>query len=607
MAKNRLDFEAHLSRHSHDITAGYTASLTTGCIVPQYFHVLNPGDTIYYNSKMFVRFKDVVTAFLGEVDVHLDYFFVPLQMLYLPFGQIFAQTNDVVSSSFKNLGVRDTFPLLANFPYFDGEGYPQYGLNYNPISFESGHIECVGKEQVRLLDALNVNPLGYLVFTGKPSVEGQLDDSRGFNPLLSPWAFAAYQAIYQNFYRNDEFEKFDIQSYNIDQYFNESTFVNDRMTKLRYVQRPSDYFTSIRVSPIASGINRLGNNDDAGSATLGDLLNKTRQFIGNNNFGSSDVNGDQGRSSFNSVTIQDADYDRGFASNIRALFAVDKFLRVYGRAGKTYDDQILAHFGVKVPHDVKHQATKLASYHTAIGSDPVYSTSTTGVDTGSVLGQVGGQASGEIKVVGDEKSRGKYAAKFTAPVHGVFMAVAYAVTKPRYSCTFNKLHLLKDRLSFPIPEFDKLGAQPLYAFEAYPHTLGLEASNYGVNRIGWQNRYQEFKKKYNRVSLNYLHSDMDEFLGAENNSFSAWVLSRQPYGSFGLDDVSSTLISSDDLFERPDALNSVMAVPYDGTWHNEYYAHPHEILDTDPLITEFQCEAKLVSWMSETGEPDMGM
>ena len=146
--KNRLDFQAHLSRHPHDITAGYTSTLVPGPIVPQYFHVLNPGDTIYYTPYMFARLRDMVTAFLGEVDIHLDSFFVPLQMLYLPFGQVYALTDDVVSSSFKNLVSRDAFPLISCLPYRDAASDWQSFENLNNISnasFYSLHDECFGK------------------------------------------------------------------------------------------------------------------------------------------------------------------------------------------------------------------------------------------------------------------------------------------------------------------------------------------------------------------------------------------------------------------------------------------------------------------------------
>ena len=48
MARNKLSYKAQLSRHDHDVSAGYAASLVPGAIVPQYFDILNPGDSIYY-------------------------------------------------------------------------------------------------------------------------------------------------------------------------------------------------------------------------------------------------------------------------------------------------------------------------------------------------------------------------------------------------------------------------------------------------------------------------------------------------------------------------------------------------------------------------------
>lgn len=120
MSKNRLDFQAQLSRHSHDVSAGYSSSLTTGPIVPQYYHVLQPGDTLYFDVHMFTRMQDVVTAFLGEVDVHLDAFFVPLQMLYTPFGQIYSQTDDFISSKFDLTGV--SAERLQDFPVIPLDG-----------------------------------------------------------------------------------------------------------------------------------------------------------------------------------------------------------------------------------------------------------------------------------------------------------------------------------------------------------------------------------------------------------------------------------------------------------------------------------------------------
>ena len=38
---------------------------------------------------------------------------------------------------------------------------------------------------------------------------------------------------------------------------------------------------------------------------------------------------------------------------IRQLFANEKLAMITGRTKKNYDSQVLAHYGVSVPHDVK--------------------------------------------------------------------------------------------------------------------------------------------------------------------------------------------------------------------------------------------------------------
>lgn len=639
MAKNSFNFEAHLSRHSHNVSAGYTSSLTTGPIVPQYTDILGPGDTIYFTPKCFARLQDIAAPFFGEVDIHFDAFFVPLQMIYTAFGQVFAQTDDTISSLYETgLGVNvgDNFPLLAT----------TWHANKDLRSHYYGHVECLGKETMRLLDALDCNPLSVLSgsnfeTSGSP-VGVEPVQLSNMIPVVSPWLFAAYQACYQKFYRNDELERFDINSYNIDRYFNnysvQSPFTQDRLWRLRYAQRPADYFTSVKVSPLASAVNSIGipvltdDPNDVGSrfpvngGMLQHTLEEVNDYLGfdsssyvfeNKTPDSSSVfpnsDGHNFVSSSRSFETTSVGHDNDWypsAANIRALFAVDKFTRIYGRAGKTYDEQIEAHFGIKIPHDVKHDLTHIKHWRMALTAEPIYSTADTG-DGGSSLGQVGGQANSTLNANQE---------KFTAPVHGVFIICAYAVTKPRYFFTFNKLNLLMSRLDFPIPAFDKLGMQPLYAYEAYPKFLDFDLDdetqgddpNTSV-RIGWQRRYQQFKQKYNRVSPLYYNANITSVIPTESNFFSPYVLSRMPMSEDVINNEGasswlvgqSMLLPARELFERPDALNGVLSVGYNGDWSPEYWGAPQSVFDTDPILIDFYCDAKKVSWMSETGEPDL--
>lgn len=612
MAKNRLEFQAQLSRHSHNISAGYTASLTTGPIVPQFFHVLGPGDTIYYQNRMFARLQDVVTAFLGEIDIHVDSFFVPLQMLYTPFGQQFAQTDDLISSLIDS----GAFPVKDNFPLLDIDHSVE---NNTPDEYDPYGGESYFKNFARLLDALDANPLLTVGKHAQESMQYQSGTAIDFqvchNPNVAPWLFAAYQAIYQKYYRNDEIEKLKVAYYNFDFAYNVATFENSDFLTTRYVQRPKDYFTDVRVSPIASVVNSFAQSRyqfPADGGNYNQLLYKVDSFLtsgGTYPFlaqGQSfnqrlQVNPDSAFSNVSTFAretkVDNSSYSAISASNIRALFAVDKFARIYGRADKTYDDQILAHFGIHIPHDVKHDLTHLSHFRAVLQSDPIYSTSNVANSDNqqiSALGQVGGQ--GSVDFTGQQE-------KFTAPVHGVFMVVAYAVTKPRYLNTFSKLHLLSNRLSFPIPEYDKLGAQPLYAFETHPIFME-NASDMSV-RIGWQNRYAQFKEKYNRASMIYFNDDYGHH-NVSTNIYSPWVIARLPfYGFNGHHPHSSQFVDPLELFQQTDSLDSIMVSKFEKEWDNNFFESPHLMFQTDPILTEFNCSAKLVSWMSETGEPDL--
>lgn len=614
MPKNRLDYQAHLSRHSHDISAGFSASQSTGMIIPQYFHVLNPGDTIYYQSKMFARLQEVQNAFLGEIDLHIDSFFVPLQMLFTPFGQVFAQTDDFLTSLLipASFASRESFPLLALQAINDA-------LDLH--STDSNDFESQGRAFARLLNALDCNPLSIFDDVLKEQMAGErtgkeLDDQICHNPNVSPWIFAAYQAIYQKYYRNDEFERLAVDSYNFDYFYGQPTFNSAAFTYLRYVQRPKDYFTDVRISPISSAVNKFmgsGSRFPENGSSIDSVICKVDSFLDPQSTGyfvQPNVNvigSPSNPNSFDSISISSfntpANTNNNYlnAANIRALFAVDKFARIYGRADKTYDDQILAHFGIHIPHDVKHDLTHLSHYRAVLQSDPIYSTSNVQNNDGdliSVIGQVGGQGSVDFKSSQD---------KFTAPVHGVFMIVAYFVTKPRYFGTFSKLHLLSNRLSFPIPEYDKLGAQPMYGFEANP--LFLQSDTYLGTRIGWQNRYSQFKEKYNRTSLTF-YSGTYGHGGQSYNIYAPWIISRMPFGrdlnQSGLPVTStSRMVAASSLFESPFALDSIMVKKYIPSFSDVYFSQPHEMFQSDPILTEYFCNAKLVSWMSETGEPDL--
>lgn len=626
MAKPKMQmpsYRAHLSRSGFDMSQSLAFTASTGMLLPVYSDFLNAGEKVSIRTNLFARTQPLVTPPMADVDVYLDWFFVPMTMLYTAFGQVRYQTNDFISSLYSAAPGRPNggFPVLSSSALFVSSVLNQsqtFSLNpasidatstplyYNPLNFE-----CAGKSMFRMLDLLGFNPRG--IFYGAPGSPGDGVD----NPSVFPYKALAYQAIYQEYFRNDDYEKRDVYAYNWDRYFEETgavgiglvggsssavKYVSPRNPYLlRYADYHKDYFQSIKPSPILSGMNLLSPQSPIAT-------NSVLQQI-NNYLGSTNIESDSPlvapfsgslNENFKSSLLRTATDDTGSdvyantsAASLRSLFAVEKLMRITGRAAKDYDSQVLAHFGIKVPHDVKHQLTHLRSLNAmlsigeVVGTADTYSSET---GSGSALGELAGKGYVSISESRNKKVK---PLKWEAPVDGVLMCIFHAIPRLRTTQCFDRQNAVTQRTDLFIPEFDKLGMQPLYRYEVDPDYIGSST------QIGWQFRYQQYKRKYDRAS--------HVFGGGANlagiNQYSSWVLSYDPLAAVqSASDVSNAMA----LKCPPTALNQIMAVPYQPQVNAEtFVTNSAAEFYTDPFICDFRADVKKVSVMSPTGEPDL--
>lgn len=641
-----LEHRANLSRTGFDMSQSLAFTASTGMILPVYSDLLNAGETVHYSPSLFARTQPLVTAAMADVDIYIDWFFVPCTMLFTPWGQIRWQTNDFVTSlfvqntngtvgSFEGSGQGCSgFPLLSEVSYAPASGASNWNLpqifSINPTQQTTGSgdsnilyysasdvgFETAFKSMFRLLDLFGFNPYGVFQNTS-PAVSSSTE-----NPDVFPLKALAYQCIYQNYYRNDDYEVRDILTYNWDSHYsatsaidlgaNSGNFNPRNPFILRYADYRRDYFTSVRPSPIMSAINSLTNPFNSSgtnnSNTAFNILQNINNFLGNEGLqfrpaanssssvgfspGSQISSGASSGTSVTQVIQSQSSASQNFLStgNLRSLFAVEKLMRITGRAAKDYDSQTLAHFGFKVPHDVKHQLTHLGSDESRLQIGDVISTSDTyNGSTGSALGEIAGK--------GYVSMHGKKTRKFTAPVDGVFMATFRAIPRVRAAAGFDKSNAITDRLSLYIPEFDKLGAQPLFNYEVGFGGIGSSA------QIGWQNRYEQFKRKYDRVTAAFRQDPRSDSF----NQYSSWVLTYEPFTSSG--QITNNAVNwptvAMSLKCPPTALNNIMAVPYQPTVSDSFAQTPYAEFYTDPFIVDFRANVKKVSTMSRTGEPDM--
>lgn len=600
---------ANLPRTGHDLSHNFDYTSPVGSVIPVFTQLVNPGETISLKiDPSGSRTQPLSQSAYIDMNIHEEYFFVPMSCLFTKFADFIYQVSNTYSSSIDDLLSSVDLPLLDLYKLhksiYDNPNLPSFGS----LAFDS-----YAKGMIRLLDNF-----GMLLPVEESSNYFNEDEapSVAFWPKVFPYKLLAYNCIYQYFFRNEEREKFDPTMFNVDKYtsseeipFNLPNVTSGLRFRMFYRPISDDYFTEMTNSPLVTVTNVLGQPGNLplassyltrGSRGSASIINQT-QSRGQGTPQINPGNPDNVNTGFGLSFINDR-YN-GFpvdtplngldinTANFRAMFANEKFWRITGMADKTYDAQTLAHYGFKVPVDVMHQPQRIGHdiYPLRIGE--VISTSSA---EGQPLGTVAGKG-----YVTDGKSRG---CKFTAPCHGVVIALQSISFPVSYITPFLRDSAIASWQDFYQAEFDHLGKQPLYSYETIekvPETIPYV--------IGWQYRYEQFKRKFHRASQAFLGAQPWE--NQDLGPFAEWNVSGNPFsGTLG----TNTGLPTDYyyFYLSPLYTNKIFTISYDTndapTDSNDGYSwlsRPSDVYATDPIVFHTRIESKLVSTMSKYSQP----
>lgn len=482
---------------------------------------------------------------------------------------------------------------------------------------------------------------------------------------IAPYYFQAYQKIYYDYYRDSEFEGNIVRAYNLDHVLNAGygefypANYSDPVTnlfKLRFRNRSKDYFTAVHPSPLFNrigmmphakdylmrcnewlserkpdfsslntsillkdsvGVTLYGDEDTPGYTSKNGKMNSgapsftVPEIINAEDFGVDD--GDftdlsDGTSYYHQHEIHYGDDIGDGALNVaagssgislaqmRTAFAMDKLLRITNRAGKHVDDQMLAQFGVKIPQGVSGEVYKIKSYHCPFHIGEVIQSATTVDSDGNdvPLGEMAGRG---VAILNQDS---KFS--FTAPCHGVLMAILSI--SPRYKYAFGQE---KDGTKVYIedffrPQYDNLGMQPILL------------SEYGINDSGtaavWQYRYMEDKIKYDKASMVFAVNSKNPWTfvkAALKPTVNGAIDAGQTWYKVNPWDTNNLFVAQ---------WNGIAIAPRNkdkqafGDYKNGLYCHtPVGFLSNyilDPFTVDFSMTNSLVSQMSTYGEPSLG-
>lgn len=572
--KKTPSHRAHLSRNGHDLSYRTMFTSTCGQLLPVLYDFLSPGESIRINSNLFTRTQPLKTPAFIRVTEHIDYFFVPMCQINEYFGNSFygiddtTNPNNFVSSTQRNPSLSPSLSFGRIYEKLFNQSTKVTSTGNNYTLYDNYSTDEFGASRIANFLRL-CSHLGYSehVTTGLKSATTTSGSTQGLGVGFD--LFAAYQKIYMDYYRNTQWTQNNPYAYSLTYYYKYGSYGNaldqlgegtfGGLFKLRYSPLKKDFFTNVLPSPLMSVVGDV-NSYLSGSAPYSNsggfnsyvlsswginpqyLAEQYKQVSSDSSdrieaynsgqYGAFEENNsnispfaDTVDTSLRSTYSADPFAPVGSyptpavtASVIRTMFAIDKMKSITRRAKFHYDAQTLAHFGFSVPKGISNEVYYLGSHSSPLSIGEIAATATTGSGTdSSVLGELAGRGIGSS---GKQKT-----IKFTAPSHGILMAIYRSVPDIDYSC-YSVDRLITNFLNPNFlyhPEYDRLGMQPLYLWQFYYRNqffnndellVNGDADPYYTSFFGWQYRYSEYKMKYNQVH------------GAFNYSLRDWVSTR---------------------------------------------------------------------------------
>lgn len=570
---NLNTLKAHPERNAFDLSHNDIFSCAPGMLLPISCTEVLPNEHFEINPQIFLRTMPLNSAAFVRLRQHIEFFFVPMRVLCRQFNQFVVGTKYPISalSTLNNFQAALPSITLAEIRAWYTSATSGDGMNI-PLSKGSQRLFDLlgyGISSARSVDADNY-PISY--GTG---------DSAQASPSLSLLRFAAYQKVYQDYYRNPYWESADAETFNLDDRYGLAFSAGgdksrlNKLFQLRYRNWSKDFFTCVQPSfQGAPFVTRNANMSAFGLTAQGSQIFNTGTSsadidtsLPNSNTSSSKVASLIGAAS-GPFTIP--------VHNIRAAFALDKLYRLQQQSGNgSYGEQIRNRFGFGGVHD-DWKATYIGGSSSPISIGEVITTANTGdtsVDTehSGMTGDIYGKASSvnDARIVFDTQE------------HGIIIGIFCVTPDADYNSFGIDPHNFKLNFEqFFQPEFDRLGHQPLnsYFLTCLSPSSSTNSKSWLQRVIGFQNRYLEYKTGFDKVHGQF----------CTGGTLSAWSAPRNTGLLF---DVGGTAFNYNSLKVSPKIMNSICSVTFDGDDKS------------DPILVDSHISIKAIRPMSVSDEP----
>lgn len=611
----------HVHKSGHDLSAKNCFTAKVGELLPVWFDFGLPNSTYRFNLEYFTRTRPVQTSAYTRIREYFDFFAVPCDLIWKSFDSAVIQMGEKAPIQSRdlltNLSVKGDLPYcflrdLGTSLKYAGGNVPTGGSV--SVSSDFGNIFGYNRGDVnhKLLTMLDY---GNIVSSSEgdigsssnrwwngsaaPSSADLKSYSQKFNVNLAVNLFplAAYQKIYQDFFRWSQWENADPTSYNFDWYAGTGNLfgasglstaipaVNDywkrdNLFSLRYANWNKDKFMGILPNSQFGdlAVVDLGTVSTSGSKVpVGayDGTNDTGDFHQFQTFSESVNTGSAGSSKATYIYPRDSDSIsvRG-SSNLWAVLgnspdlnlkfsilalrqaeALQKWKEITQSVDTDYRDQIKAHFGVNVPQSESHMSKYIGGIARNLDISEVINTNLPGDDyivTGNKP---------QAYIYGKGVGSGQGSMTFnTGSGYYILMCIYHAIPLLDYALSApDGQNLVTSVEDLPIPEFDNIGMESVPAVELMNSDLYSNV-NSADKILGYNPRYYNWKTKIDRIH------------GAFTTTLKDWVAPVDDsflYSLFGGNLSTYKGVTWPFFKVNPNTLDDIFAVKVDSTWNTD--------------------------------------
>lgn len=577
------DVKNRPSRSGFDLSNKFAFTAKAGQILPVYWDLVLPGSKFELKNSHFTRTMPVNTAAYTRIKEYFDWYFVPLRLINKNLNQAIV---NMVDQPVQAASLLSNKQIIQDVPFISAGSFYNLVNNVFSMSNSSGKYDLNGflksSNAARLLRYLRYGNCFYN--SGKSDAfSGGLSSDKAFtmaafrNVDLNILPLAAYQKIYCDWFRFEQWEKACPYTYNFDYYsggnivsgVSSSDFwKSDNFLTLRYANYNKDMFMGLMPNSQFGSVATVSVPLVAtpGNASIYGVVDNTitKQPLNINRNSTTTTEPVSLLSKHSAVIASSSTMGFPYSSissaltasfdilSFRIAEASQRYKEVTQCAKQGYKEQLEAHWNVRL-------SEVLSDHCLYIGGD------SSDIAISEVLNNNLSAAESSADIKGKGVGTGYGSEVFEANEHGILMCVYHAVPVLDYILSGHDYKLLHTLTTdFPQPEFDHIGMEslPVYAMFNDPSPEGKIVIN-NIPVLGYDSRYIGYKTKVDWIS------------GAFETSLSSWVtpltveqqVTKLLFGGDG-----STAAMNYGFFKvTPRVLDPIFINQCDDTWDSDQF------------------------------------